>query len=108
MHHPSSSPTLPQSSSSQSPSADDTPPVSSPASSNLSDVNHNNLNAYGVETFVQINSSKNADMPNWRSFDVGRRVMGSGFGNGDMVIQFDSSFFGAPTMLELVVDKILG
>ncbi|KAI5345617.1 hypothetical protein L3X38_013494 [Prunus dulcis] len=67
-----------QSSPSQSPSADDTLTVSSPASSNLSDVNHNNLNAYGVETFVQINSSKNADMPNWKSFDVGRRVMGSG------------------------------
>ncbi|KAI5335011.1 hypothetical protein L3X38_025144 [Prunus dulcis] len=52
---PSSSPTPPQSSPSQSPSADDTPLVPSPASSNLSDVNHINLNADGRETFVQIN-----------------------------------------------------
>ncbi|PQQ16282.1 hypothetical protein Pyn_20763 [Prunus yedoensis var. nudiflora] len=50
MHHPSSSSTLPQSSPSQSPSADNTPPVPSLVLSNLSDVNHNNLNVDGDGT----------------------------------------------------------
>ncbi|PQM37403.1 hypothetical protein Pyn_02726 [Prunus yedoensis var. nudiflora] len=49
MHHPSSPLTLLQSSPSQSPSANDTPPVPSPPSSNLSDVNRSNLNVDGDE-----------------------------------------------------------
>ncbi|KAI5315110.1 hypothetical protein L3X38_044286 [Prunus dulcis] len=39
--------------------------------------------------------------------DSGIGMTKADFGNGDMVIQFDSLFFGAPMMLELVVVRIL-
>ncbi|CAL9018604.1 unnamed protein product, partial [Prunus brigantina] len=39
--------------------------------------------------------------------DSGIGMTKADFGNGDMVIQFDSTFFGAPMMLELVVVRIL-
>ncbi|CAL2231551.1 unnamed protein product [Prunus armeniaca] len=39
--------------------------------------------------------------------DSGIGMTKADFDNGDMVIQFDSSFFGAPMMLELVVVRIL-